>query len=190
MLAGVAMAAGILGRTLPFGSLIPLLQPTPPSRQFDQPVTSEKAVEQMNVGAMRQRQEDKTAQLSVSAPDTALMNNDVFALRDAPPTKSEARRLDANAIMMMVKNGIGHMANGNIVAARMVLKPAAEMGDPVAAFEFAQTYDPLVLRKLKIEGGIEIKADVGLALTWYRKAKDLGSAIAEERLDKLGRVSE
>jgi hypothetical protein len=92
--------------------------------------------------------------------------------------------------MRMVEAGTGHLANGNIRAARMMLKPAAEAGDPVAAFTYAETYDPLVLRKVVIRGGIELKADVGAALAWYQKAKNLGSPIAADRLDNLAHVSE
>jgi TPR repeat protein len=92
--------------------------------------------------------------------------------------------------MRMVEAGTGHLANGNIRAARMMLKPAAEAGDPVAAFTYAETYDPLVLGKVVIRGGMELKADVGAALAWYRKAKNLGSTIAADRLDNLAHVSE
>ena len=88
----------------------------------------------------------------------------------------------------MVKNGTEYMAIGNIGAARMMLQPAAEAGDPVAAFALAETFDPLVLRKLNTQGGIT--ANVGLAQTWYRKAKDLGSAVAPARLERLARLPE
>jgi tetratricopeptide (TPR) repeat protein len=80
------------------------------------------------------------------------------------------------AIAPMVKNGIEYMANGNISAARLMFQAAAEAGDPFAAFALAETYDPRVLSKLNATGGIT--ADVGLAQTWYQKAKDLGSAVA------------
>jgi TPR repeat protein len=69
-----------------------------------------------------------------------------------------------------------------------MLQPAAEAGDPGAAFALAETYDPLVLRKLNAVGGIT--ADVRLAQTWYQKAKDLGSAAAPERIERLARARE
>jgi TPR repeat protein len=52
----------------------------------------------------------------------------------------------------------------------------------------AETYDPLVLGKLSAKGGIA--ADISLAQTWYEKAKDLGSAVAPERLARLARLPE
>ncbi len=102
--------------------------------------------------------------------------------------KSQPRRLDASEIAQMVKTGTEYMANGSVGAARMMLQPAAEAGDPGAAFALAETYDPLVLRKLNAVGGIT--ADVGLAQTWYQKAKDLGSAAAPGRIERLARARE
>jgi hypothetical protein len=102
------------------------------------------------------------------------------------PAKSQPGRLATSEIALMIKNGSEFMANGNVGAARMMLQPAAEAGDPVAAFALAETFDPLVLRKQNARGGIT--ANVGLAQTWYQKAKDLGSAVATERLERLARL--
>jgi hypothetical protein len=99
------------------------------------------------------------------------------------PAKSQPRRLAAGEIALFVKTGTAYMANGNIGAARMMFQPGAEAGDAVAAFALAETYDPLVLSGLNAKGGIT--ADVGLAQTWYQKARDLGSAVAPERLERL-----
>jgi TPR repeat protein len=106
----------------------------------------------------------------------------------APTLANQPRRLAPSEIALMVKNGTEYMANGNIGAARMLLQSAAEAGDPVAAFALAETFDPLVLMKLNTKGGIT--ANVGLAQTWYQKAKDLGSAVAPERLERLARLPE
>jgi hypothetical protein len=116
------------------------------------------------------------------------LRNDAPASNNTPPSYPQPHWLDASTIVLMVKRGTGHMANGNIAAARMLFKPAAEASDPVAAFALAETYDPLVLRKLNAEGGVT--ADVGLAQYWYEIAKVLGSAVAPERLERLARLSE
>ena len=91
------------------------------------------------------------------------------------PAKSQPPRLAASEIELLIKRGAEYMANGNVAAARMILQPAAEAGDPAAAFALAETYDPRVLNKLNAKGGIA--ADVGFARTWYEKAKDLDSAV-------------
>ncbi|HSV22905.1 MAG TPA: hypothetical protein VLJ17_07740 [Xanthobacteraceae bacterium] len=104
------------------------------------------------------------------------------------PARSQPRRHEAVEIALMVRNGTEFMANGNIGAARMMFQPAAEAGDPMAAFALAETYDPMVLRKLGAKGGIT--PDVALAHSWYEKAKDLGSPVAPERLERLARLTE
>lgn len=95
------------------------------------------------------------------------------------------RKLDAAQIALMLKNGTELLANGSIGAARMMFQSAAEAGDPVAAFALAETYDPVVLAKMGVKGGIS--PDIVLARRWYAKAKDLGSTTAPERLARLER---
>jgi hypothetical protein len=136
---------------------------------------------QFTVGAVGPQQADETARSTVSAADAGA---DAVVV----PDMSQPRRLATSEIALMVKTGTEYMANGNIGAARMMLRPAAEAGDPVAAFALAESFDPLVLRKLNARGGIT--ANVGLAQTWYQKAKDLGSAAAPERLERLARLRE
>jgi hypothetical protein len=135
----------------------------------------------LTVGAVLPQQADETTRSTVSGADAG-------ADAAVVPAISQPRRLATSEIALMVKNGTEYMANGNIGAARMMLQPAAEAGDPVAAFALAESFDPLVLRKLNTKGGIT--ANVGLAQTWYQKAKDLGSAAAPERLERLARLPE
>jgi hypothetical protein len=104
------------------------------------------------------------------------------------PAESQLQRLAASEIELMVKRGAEYMAIGNVGAARMILLPAAEADDSVAAFALAETYDPLVLRKLNAKGGIA--ADISIAQTWYEKAKDLGYTVASERLARLARLAD
>lgn len=104
----------------------------------------------------------------------------------AAPPKSPPRQYEAAEITLMMKNGAELMANGDIAAARMMYRRAAEVGEAAAAFALAETYDPLVLSKLNAKGGIT--PDVALAHSWYEKAKDLGYAVASERLDRLARL--
>jgi len=50
----------------------------------------------------------------------------------------------------------------------------------------AATYDPVVLRELKVLG---FAADVATARAWYEKARDLGSAKAARRLEILAEAA-
>jgi TPR repeat protein len=104
------------------------------------------------------------------------------------PAASQPRQHDADEIALMMKSGADLMANGDISAARLMYQRAAEAGDATAAVALAETYDPLVLRRVNPKGGIT--PDVALAHTWYEKAKDLGSAVAPERLERLARLPE
>ncbi len=104
------------------------------------------------------------------------------------PAASQPRQHDADEIALMMKSGAELIANGDISAARLMYQRAAEAGDAMAALALAETYDPLLLRRLNPKGGIT--PDVALALTWYEKAKDLGSAVAPERLERLARLPE
>ena len=101
---------------------------------------------------------------------------------------SQTRQHDADEIALMMKSGAELMANGDISAARLMYQRAAEAGDATAALALAETYDPLVLRRVNPKGGIT--PDVALAQTWYQKAKNLGSAVALERLERLARLPE
>ena len=97
----------------------------------------------------------------------------------APTVSAEPsqRQLDASEIALLTKRGQDLMANGDIVAARMMFQPAAEAADAKAAFALARTYDPLVLEKMGVKG---IRPDAALAHQWYEKAKALGSTAAPE----------
>jgi hypothetical protein len=97
--------------------------------------------------------------------------------------KAQSRQHDAAEIAQMVKRGAELMANGDVAAARLMYQRAAEAGEAIAAFALAETYDPLVLK-----GGVP--PDVGLAHAWYERARDLGSTMASERLDRLARMAE
>jgi hypothetical protein len=96
--------------------------------------------------------------------------------------RQQPRQHDAAEIAQMVKRGTELMANGDVAGARLMYQRAAEAGEPTAALALAETYDPLVLGK----GGIP--PDLGLAQTWYAKARDLGAAQAPERLERLARL--
>jgi hypothetical protein len=105
-----------------------------------------------------------------------------------PASAPSPQQPDAGQIAVMVKRGGEFMANGNIGAARVMFRPAAEAGDARAAFALAETYDPFALERLGAKGGIT--SDVALARSWYEAAKNLGSAAAPDRLMRLARRSE
>jgi len=76
--------------------------------------------------------------------------------------------------------------NGDLAAARVVLRRAAEAKSAEAALTLGKTYDPVVLRELKFHG---VAPDVAMARSWYEKAKELGSPEAPRRLEILARAA-
>jgi hypothetical protein len=97
---------------------------------------------------------------------------------------STQRRRDPEDIAVLLKRGKDLIAHGDIAAARVTLKRAAEANHAEAALALASTYDPIVLRELKVYG---FPADAAMARAWYEKAKELGSAVAPRRLEMLAR---
>jgi hypothetical protein len=96
------------------------------------------------------------------------------------------RRTDPADIAAMMKQGEIFMANADIAGARLIFKRAAESGDAAATFALAETYDPFVLEKSGMRGGIV--GDAATARTLYEKALELGSTAASERLSRLATV--
>ena len=92
------------------------------------------------------------------------------------------RQLDREEVTVLLKRGKDLIANGDIAAARLVLQRAADANDVEATLALAATYDPYVLRELKV---YSFAADVEMARAWYEKARQLGSSAASRRLEML-----
>jgi hypothetical protein len=90
--------------------------------------------------------------------------------------------LDADEIAMMLKRGKDAFTTGDLAAARLLLRRAAEAGSAEAALALGATFDPLVIRRL---GAIGAAPDAAQARQWYQKAVALGSATASQPLAQL-----
>jgi hypothetical protein len=90
--------------------------------------------------------------------------------------------LDPNEIASSLRRADDLIASGDLAAARLVLRRAANAGDAHAAMTLAGTYDPVILEKLGVHGFVP---DVVMARVWYEKAKKFGSAEAPQRLELL-----
>jgi hypothetical protein len=92
---------------------------------------------------------------------------------------------DREEIATLLARGRAYIAEGDVAAARLVLRRAVERGDSQAALSLGGTYDPLVLKRL---GVISFAADPAQAREWYRKAAELGSTDAPARIEQLAQV--
>jgi len=101
------------------------------------------------------------------------------------PALSESpsqRQPNSEELAVLLKRGKDLIATGDLAAARLVLRRAAEANDAEAALALGATYDPLVLRQLKVYG---FTPDAAMARSWYEKAAELGSSAAPRRLEML-----
>jgi hypothetical protein len=90
--------------------------------------------------------------------------------------------LDPNEIASSLRRGDALIASGDLAAARLVLRRAADAGDARAAMTLAETYDPAILEKLGVHG---VVPDLAMARGWYEKAKKFGAMEATQRLELL-----
>ena len=104
------------------------------------------------------------------------------AVAEFPAPGLSIHRLDPDAIASLLKRADALIASGDIAAARLVLRRAADAGDAQAAMALAETYDPAHLKKLGVHG---FAPDPEMARNWYEKAKAFGSAEAPQRIETL-----
>lgn len=98
------------------------------------------------------------------------------------PRARSTSPLNADTIAALLRRADGLMATGDIAAARLVLREAADAGDARAALALGATYDPVMLRSLGVRGAVD---DIAMARMWYDKAKDFGSPDAQQRIERL-----
>ena len=101
-----------------------------------------------------------------------------------PAASAPASELSPDELAALLKRGQRLAASGDIAAARLTLRPAAEAGNAQAALALGATYDPVVLHSLGIFG---VTPDKAMARGWYEKAKEFGSAEAPRRLEMLAK---
>jgi TPR repeat protein len=111
------------------------------------------------------------------------LRSDRTEMMPAELSKSPSQRQPTSEeLAVLLKRGKELIATGDLAAARPVLRRAAEANDAEAALALGATYDPLVLRQLKVYG---FTPDAAMARSWYEKAAELGSSAAPRRLEML-----
>jgi len=96
------------------------------------------------------------------------------------------RVLSPDSIDRMIARGEAFIAEGDVVAARLILERAAEARDPRAALALGSTYDPNVLKRMGVVG---ILPEPDKAQTWYERAVEFGSGEASQRLTALAQLA-
>jgi hypothetical protein len=96
----------------------------------------------------------------------------------APPRADPPRPRDDDLLAKAER----HIESGDIAGARELLTSSEVAGSGSIMFALAETYDPNMLAAWGTRG---ITADVTKARSLYFKARDLGVARAQVRLDQL-----
>jgi hypothetical protein len=133
-----------------------------------------------NLSASALRQTDSNEIASAPEPIQLIPNRDQIVPDPSPPALQ--RRLDSEEITLLLKRGKDLIASGDLAAARLVLQRVADANHAEAALALGATYDPFVLRELKVYG---LMPDAVMARVWYEKAIELGSPAAPRRLEML-----
>jgi len=132
--------------------------------------------------SMAHREEINAAPLTLPAPAQRQLDREEITAAPPTPPAPAPRQLDREEIAVLLKRGKDLIANGDLAAARLVLQRAADANDVEATLALAATYDPFVLRELRI---YSFPADAEMARVWYEKARELGSSAASRRLEML-----
>jgi hypothetical protein len=96
-----------------------------------------------------------------------------------PPSESG---FSGEEIAALEARGDASLATGDVASARLFYERAADSGEAQAAVRLGKTFDPLFLDRPRLRG---VSGDLGMALFWYRRARDLGATEVERRLKTL-----
>jgi hypothetical protein len=103
------------------------------------------------------------------------------------PLLQAARELKPDQIAALLKRCSDFLKSGDFGAARLLLRRGVESGSADAALMLGKTFDPFYLHEIRAIG---IKPDVAQSRQWYRKAMELGSEAAAQRLANLAQTGQ
>jgi hypothetical protein len=109
--------------------------------------------------------------------ETALQGVSVAATGDKASTPLPAKQITA-----LLAQGDEFVRTRDIASARLLYERAADTGNGRAALRMGESFDPAFLDRIGI---YRMAGDRQLALSWYRRARDLGDAEAAQLLEKL-----
>jgi hypothetical protein len=96
-----------------------------------------------------------------------------------PPATEQTASLDPQDMERLAGKAAEAIRSGDIASARLVLEHAVRAGDATALYALAETYDPRVLVKLRVQG---MEGEPDTARNLYQRALDKGVEEARSRL--------
>ena len=113
---------------------------------------------------------------TAAAPSAPLPEARLSVATPVPPAPPAGPVLSAPEIAALVARGDALFGKGDLAAARLFYERAANAGDGQAAVRLGETFDPVFLDHAHLPG---VRGDFSTALSWYRRARDLGTADAD-----------
>jgi hypothetical protein len=104
------------------------------------------------------------------------------AAMPAPTEPSGEPRIPAAEMATLLARGDALLSTGDTTSARLFYQRAADAGAGLAAVRLGETFDPAFLDRAHLRGA---RGDPGQAVSWYRRALDLGVTDAEVLLKAL-----
>jgi hypothetical protein len=158
----------------------PLVAPGPPTTVLavaapELPVETQRE-EPAVVAALATPPEAETRPADRTAP-TPLVDR---SARAGPA--GQAAALPEEEVTALVTRGQSYFEAGDVAAARLLFRRAANAGNAAAAIAMGATYDPSVLSSHFMRG---INSSVNEARLWYERARALGSPEGPRRIEML-----
>jgi hypothetical protein len=114
---------------------------------------------------------------ATTAPVSSPSANELSAAIPAAPTTGLTETLlSAADTAALLARGDVLFSKGDVIAARAFYERAAYAGEGRAALRLGETFDPVFLDQARLRAA---RGDLSTALSWYRRARDLGVAEAE-----------
>lgn len=175
-----AIASAKASTSAAFSAASAAVQPssTPPKGP-DAPITESAQLSPENqaaavaaVAVMPSREDIKSAYQSALQGSAPVAAPDPVPVPERAAPEEAVHHLEPSEIAALLVRANTLISSGDIAAARLVLRRAAEAEDARAAMTLAKTYDPTVLEKLGVRG---VVPDMALAQSWYEKARRFGA---------------
>jgi len=112
-------------------------------------------------------------------PATPTVETASTAASPKPPTRPAFSGVEVTALLA---RGDWLFATGDVDAARLLYERAAEAGEAQGAMRLGESFDPVFLNRAQLR---QARPDAGMAVFWYRRARDLGAMGITSRLKSL-----
>jgi hypothetical protein len=143
------------------------------------------------IGPNNVRLAQQSVPLDLVSPDIAgrvPTTGALAALEDLPREQRTPRaprptsKLPLEEEAVLLERGTELVRQGGIAAARIIFEELAQKGSAQGALALARSFDPAYMPPPRISA---LAPDIDKALTWYRRAEELGSDEARARLTEI-----